>query len=352
MKKFLVGPVEIPEEVLDSMHQPSISHRTPAYEKVHQKVEAQLQKLFGTEQEIMINTSSGTGSMEAAIANCFSRGDHVLVPLMGNFSRQFATMCRAYHLDVETIEFEYGESADPAVVEEHLKPETKGIFLTHNESSSGVMHDLEAFAKLTRDRDCLLVVDSISGAGGLPIQMDAWGVDIIITSSQKCLMSPAGLSFMALSDKAWKRTETSDLPRFYFDLQRQREFNKKHQTATTPGIYNLFAVSKALDMMEAEGFDAVQARSKRLADKLRSGLKAMGFKLFAKPQALASDTLTTVYLPGEAKIWHEKLKQKGFLVGGGLVPYQEDTIRIGTMGYVFDQDIDELLEAMKELLDE
>lgn len=352
MKKLLVGPVEIPNFVLEAMNYPSFSHRTPEYEKIQKKVENQLRKVFGTTQEIFVLTSSGTGAMEASIANCFSPGDHVLVPLVGNFSRQFAHMAKAYGLDVEEVVFDYGEAANPERVKKLIRPDTKGILLTHNESSTGIQNDLEAFGKITRNTDVLLIVDSISGAAGLPLFMDNWGIDVLLTASQKCLMSPPGLSFISLSDKAWRRVEESTLPKFYYDLKSYKKFNEVHQTPATPGIYTLLAVSAALDFIEDEGYEEVWERTASNAEKLRTGLVEMGFQLFVKDLESASDTLTTVYIQGRSKQVQQKLVEKGFLVAGGLTPYAEDTLRIGTMGYVFMQDIDELLEAMKEVKDE
>lgn len=352
MKKLLCGPVEIPRFVLESMDFPSFSHRTPAYEQIQAKVEAQMQQVFGTKQDVFVVTSSGTGCMETAILNCFSPGDHVVVPIVGNFSQQFATMGKTFGLEIEEVLFDYGQSADVERVKNHITDKTKGVFLVHNESSSGVMNDLQAFGQMLKSTNAILVVDSVSGAGGLPLAMDDWGVDVLITASQKCLMAPAGLAFIALSDKAWGHYETSRFPKYYFDLKRFRQFNEVHQTPTTPGIYTLLAVSAALDYLEKEGFANVVARTKANAELLRAGLADLGFKLIVKDGATPSDTLSTVSVPEKADYWRQALKDKGYLVAGGLAPYKADTFRIGTMGYVFEDDIRGLLQALKEVIDE
>lgn len=351
MKKrtFLCGPVEIPDFVLKSLHRESFSHRTPEYEDIHRDVVALMQKVFGTSRDIYVVTASGTGAMEASITNCFSPGDHVVVPIVGNFSTQFSTMLQKFGLKVTEVPFEYGASADPSVVEPYLKEDVKGLFVVHNESSSGVSNDLEAFGKLTRDTPILLVTDSVSGAGGLPLKMDEWGVDIVITASQKCLMSPAGLSFIALSAKAEAAMEHSSFPSYYFGLDRFKEKSVIHQTPTTPGIYTLIAVQRALHYLNEEGFEQALQRTKSNAERLRQGLKELGLDLVAKDGAIASDTLSTVRVP-DAKDFRKKLKEKGFIIAGGLPPHTEDTVRIGTMGYVFKEDIEALLSAIKEVL--
>lgn len=352
MKKLLCGPVEIPQFVLDAMDTPSISHRSPEYEKIQKEVEMGMQEVFGTLQPVLTVTSSGTGCMEAAIINCFSPGDHVVIPIVGNFSKQFSSMASEYGLDVEEVPFEYGQSADPVRVGPHLKPDTKGLFVVHNESSSGVTNDLKGFGALVRDHKAILVVDSVSGAAGLPLEMDGWGIDILITSSQKCLMAPAGLAFMALSEKAWQRCERSGFPRYYFDLRRFRKFNQDNQTPTTPGIYNLMAVASALQFIRKNGVGDVVNRTAENAALLRSGLKEIGLELVAKEDAIPSDTLTTVLVPGKSAEWLSALKEKGFQVAGGLAPYKEDTFRIGTMGYVFREDIEGMLSAAREIQNE
>lgn len=258
MKKevvMMVGPTAVPDRVLDSMHRKSISHRTPEYCEIQARVSQGLKKVFGTNQEVYTLTSSGTGAMEAAIQNCFSFGDEVIVPVLGVFSSQFADMAEAYNLKVVRDEYELGEAADLDRVMALVTESTKGIFIIHNESATGVYNDLEAFGEALKDRDILLISDSVSGAGGLEMKMDQWHIDILLSSSQKALMVPAGLAFIALSDKAWKATETSDIPKFYFDLNKAKNFYQIDQTPNTPGVYNVFAVDEALKMIFEEGLD-------------------------------------------------------------------------------------------------
>ena len=260
MKKevlLMVGPTTVPERVLQAMNRKSISHRSKEYCDMHQRIREGLKKIFRTQNEVFILTSSGTGAMEAALQNCFSVGDEVVVPVLGTFSEQFASMAEAHKLKVIRVEIDLGEAADVDKVMEHVTENTKGLFVVHNESSTGVTNDLKAFGKALEGSDTLLITDSVSGAGGLEIRMDEWNIDIVLSSSQKALMAPAGLAFISLSDKAWKATESSNLPKFYFDLNKSRKFQEINQTPNTPAVYNMFAVEEALNIIFEEGLDNV-----------------------------------------------------------------------------------------------
>lgn len=352
MKKeivMMVGPTAVPERVLKAMNRNSISHRSEEYCKIHERVVKGLQKLFGTENEVFILTSSGTGAMEAAIQNCFSPGDHVVIPVIGTFSEQFAKMAEAYQLKVTRVEFELGEAAQVDRVMEYVREDTKGIFVIHNESSTGVTNDLESFGKALEGRDALLITDSVSGAGGLEMKMDEWKIDIVLSGSQKALMVPAGLSFISLSQKAWKATESSKLPKYYFDLKKAREFQKINQTPNTPAVYNVFAVEEALNMIFEEGLENVYRRHIDNTNQIIEGVRNLGYDIFPKDDKYASKTLTAVYAPGKAKKIVKGLKEQGVIVNTGLFPIEEDVFRVGVMGYVYKDDVEGFLEALSRL---
>lgn len=354
MKKevvMMVGPTAVPDRVLDSMHRKSISHRTPEYCEIQARVSQGLKKVFGTNQEVYTLTSSGTGAMEAAIQNCFSFGDEVIVPVLGVFSSQFADMAEAYNLKVVRDEYELGEAADLDRVMALVTESTKGIFIIHNESATGVYNDLEAFGEALKDRDILLISDSVSGAGGLEMKMDQWHIDILLSSSQKALMVPAGLAFIALSDKAWKATETSDIPKFYFDLNKAKNFYQIDQTPNTPGVYNVFAVDEALKMIFEEGLEKVYDRHEKNTQAIIKGVRQLGYDIFPKDEKRASRTLTAVYAPGKAKRIVAELAKKGITVNGGLGVLAEDVFRVGTMGYVYEDDVETFLKALAEIED-
>lgn len=352
MKKerlMMVGPTAVPDRVLNAMNRPSISHRSKEYMEVHARVREGMKKLFKTQNEVFTLTSSGTGAMETAIQNCFSFGDEVVVAVLGNFSKQFADMAEAYKLKVIRVEVELGKRAEVEDVMSHVTENTKGVFIVHNESSTGVFNDLEAFGKELKDKDILFISDSVSGAGGLEVKMDEWGIDILLSSSQKALMVPAGLSFISLSEKAWNRVENSDIPKFYFDLKKSRDFQEKNQTPNTPAVYNMFAVDEAMKMIFEEGLENVYKRHEENTKTIIEGVKKLGFGIFPKDEKYASRTLTAVYAKGRAKELVEGLKREGIVVNGGLGEIAEDVFRVGTMGYVYKEDIDAFLETLEKI---
>ena len=346
---MMVGPTAVPERVLNAMNRKSISHRSKEYCEIHERVRNGLKKLFKTENEVYIVTSSGTGAMEAAIQNCFSFGDEVVVPVLGTFSKQFADMAEAYQLKVIRVEFDLGEAADVGKVMDHLTPNTKGVFIIHNESATGISNDLEAFGKALGDSDILLITDSVSGAGGLEMRMDEWNIDVVLSSSQKALMVPAGLSFISLNDKAWRAVENSNIPKFYFDLKKARAFQEKNQTPNTPSVYNVFAVDEALKMIFEEGLDNVYKRHTENTMRIIEGVKELGYSIFPKDEKYASKTLTAVYAPGKAKEIVKALGEQGIVVNGGLDPIADDMFRVGTMGYVYKEDVEAFLEALAKI---
>lgn len=355
MKKevvMMVGPTAVPDRVLQAMNRKSISHRSPGYCEIQARVSEGLKKVFGTENEVYTLTSSGTGAMEAAIQNCFSFGDEVVVPVLGMFSAQFAAMAEAFQLKVKRIEYALGEAADVETVMAHVTPETKGVFIIHNESATGVYNDLQAFGEALKDTDTLLITDSVSGAGGLEMKMDAWHIDVLLSSSQKALMVPAGLAFIALNEKAWKATKTSNIPKFYFDLNKAKAFYSKDQTPNTPAVYNVFAVDEALKMIFEEGLDHVYRRHEENTQAIINGVKKLGLDIFPKDEKRASRTLTAVYAPGKANEIVKKLAARGIVVNTGLPPVDNDVFRVGTMGYVYKEDVDTFLSALAEILEE
>ncbi|NLK43311.1 MAG: alanine--glyoxylate aminotransferase family protein [Tissierellia bacterium] len=346
---MMVGPTAVPERVLNAMNRKSISHRSKEYCEVHQRVREGLKKIFQTKNEVLVLTSSGTGAMEAAIQNCFSIGDEVVVPVLGTFSEQFALMAEAHQLKVTRVKFELGEAADVDKVMEYVTPDTKGLFVIHNESATGVTNDIQAFGKALEGKDTLLVTDSVSGAGGIEMKMDEWNIDIVLSGSQKALMVPAGLSFIALSDRAWEATKRSNMPKYYFDLNKARQFQEINQTPNTPAVYNMFAVDEALKMIFEEGLENVYKRHKENTNRIIEGIRKLGYDIFPKEEKYASRTLTAVYAPGKAKEIVAGLQEQGIIVNTGLGPIAEDVFRVGVMGYVYNEDVDAFLEALANL---
>jgi len=237
-KKYLLapGPTPVPAEVLLRMAAPTIHHRTPEFEAIVASVRDQLKQVWQTEQDVITLAASGTGAMEAAIVNTLSPGDVVLTVNGGKFGERWTKIGKTYGLEVEEIKVEWGRAVDPAQVEAALKrrPETRALLVQASETSTTVLHPIEPLARLTRERDTLLVVDGITAVGVTDMPMDRWGIDILVSGSQKAFMLPPGLAFIALSERAWTAQQTAKLPRFYFDLKRERDNLHKNTTAYTP----------------------------------------------------------------------------------------------------------------------
>lgn len=347
---MMVGPTTIPQRVLNAMNVESFSHRSTQYDVLQENVTTNLKKIFNTKNEVFVLTSSGTGAMEAAIQNCFSPGDEVVVPTIGKFSDQYAQMCEIYGLDVKRVSFESGETADIKRVMEVVTPSTKGVFVVHNESATGVSNDIEGFGKALKDSEALFIVDSVSGFGGLDMKMDEWGIDVVFTSSQKALMAPPGLAFMSISDKVWGYYEKSSFPKYYFDFKLASEYNKKNETLTTPAIYTLLAANESIKMMLEEGLENIYERHAENTRILTEGVKKLGLDIFPKDEKYASKTVTAIYVPGRSKEIVKALADRGIVVNGGIGTLAEDVFRVGTMGYVSKNDVLLFLKALEDIL--
>lgn len=350
MLSMMVGPTDVPERILQAMMRPSISHRSPAYHEVHKRVSQGLKKVFGTSQEVLILTSSGTGAMEAAITNLFSPGDEVVVAVMGVFSKQYADMCETFGLQVKRINIQAGEAATPMQIVNALTPDTKGVFIIHNESSTGIRNDLQSIGEAIKDHPALLISDAVSGFCGMPIKMDDWHIDVCLTGSQKALMVPAGLSFIALSDKAWRASLNATLPKYYFDLSKFKEFSKKYETPNTPAVYIMFAIEESLEMVFEEGLENIYQRQEKNTKMLHNGVRQLGLDIFPVNDEIASRTLTAVVAKGRAKEIVSALAKRNVIINGGLPPYDEDVFRVGTMGFITPENVSQFLKELSNVL--
>jgi aspartate aminotransferase-like enzyme len=320
IKDYLLapGPTPVPPEVLLAMARPVIHHRTPQFEAVFAEVQTGLQWLYQTSEDVLILAASGTGAMEAAVTNTTSPGDRVLVVNGGKFGERWTKIANAYGLAVDELRVEWGKAVAPEAVERVLREhsDTKLVLMQASETSTTALHPVEPIARLVRDRDTLLVVDGITAVGVLDLPMDRLGIDVLVTGSQKALMLPPGLAFLALSKRAWRATKDARTPRFYFDLARERDNQAKHTTAWTPAISLVFGLHAALALLAAEGLEAVFARHDRLARATRAGAQALGLRLVA-PEA-PSPAATGIFLP------------EG--VSGKLVGYLRDKVRVTFAG--------------------
>ena len=300
MKKYYLmapGPTPVPSNVLLAMAQPMIHHRTPEYEALFIEVRAGLKRLFQTSQDVIPFTSSGTGAMEAAIANTLSAGDTVLLLRAGKFGERWEEICRTYGVTVIPLEAPFGQTVPAEAFAAALRahPEARAVLMQHSESSTGVLHDVKGIAAVVRPTGAILIVDAVSSLGIADLRMDEWGLDLVVSGSQKGLMLPPGLSFCALSEKAWGHVRTSRLPRYYFDIATERKFVARNECRFTPAVSIFVGLREVLKMLEAETLPGVFRRHERLARATRGGVEALGLELFAKAQP--SPALTAVMAP-------------------------------------------------------
>ena len=303
-----------------------INHRGPEFAALMGRVVPALQRGFRTANNVLLVGASGTGGLEAAVVNHLSAGDPVLAVSIGAFGERFAKIATRYGADVRVLPVEWGHAAEPDAVRQAVaEMSARGrapvaVLLTHNETSTGVTNPVAELAAAVRQEapDALLLVDAISGLGAVPFETDAWGLDIVVTGSQKSWMVPPGLTMLAVSARAWEAAERATMPRFYFDLRAHRDAAEKGATPWTPPVSVCFQLDVALALIEAEGYPAVFARHAACGAAARAGLEALSFRLFAEP-AHASNTVTAAYVPGDLdwKGFNADLRRRGLVVAGG-----------------------------------
>jgi aspartate aminotransferase-like enzyme len=298
IKHYLLspGPTPIPNEVALAMSETMIHHRTPQFNKVFEEARTGLKKLFGTRNDVLILASSGTGAMEAAVANLFSPRDKVLVVNGGKFGERWLNIANAFGLDPVEMKVEWGQAVKVEEVAKQIKAhaDLKAVMIQASETSTTVFHPVREIAKLTKNGP-LFLVDGVTAVGVVPIPVDEWDIDVLVTGSQKAMMLPPGLGFISLSERAWKKTKEARLPRFYFDLNLERKNQQKGSGAFTPAVSLIFGVRASLNMMQREGFDRVYARHARMSRATRAAATALGLKLLAPDSP--SPAATGIYLP-------------------------------------------------------
>jgi serine---pyruvate transaminase len=349
------GPTPVPPDVLLAMARPIIHHRTPEYESLSREVRVGLKRLVQTVQEVIPFAASGTGAMEAAVVNTLSPGDTVLVLRAGKFGERWEEICRAHGVDVVPITAPFGQTAPPAAFAEALRlhPHAAAVLMQQSESSTGVLHDVESVAAVIRETRAILVVDAVSSLGIADLRMDEWGVDVVVAGSQKGLMLPPGVSFCAVSEKAWGRVAASRLPKYYFDLAAERKWIERNEARFTPAVSIMLGLREVLRMIEAETLPGVLRRHERLARATRAGVEALGLALFAR--ATPSPALTAVVAPpgidGE-KIVSTYATSHNITIAGGQGEMKGKVFRLGHMGYVGDFDVVAALAALEQVLHE
>ena len=344
MKKnhlFTPGPTPIPPEALLAMAQPIDYHRSDDTIAVIKDVLHKLKHVFQTENDVLFLTSSGTGAMDGAVANLLCRGDKVIVIRSGKFGERWAEICDAYGVNVLPIDVRWGDSVAPEVVESELSshPDVKAVFATLCETSTGVLHDIESIAGITKHMSTLLIVDAVSALGADDLQMDKWGVDVVVSCSQKGLMTPPGLAFAALNQRAWEATEKSDLPKYYLDYRKAHKSGLEGSVPYTPAVTLLIALQCALNRICAEGIRNTITRHSLMARATRNAVKAIGLPLFASSPA---NTLTSIRLPKEldGKAFVKMMREKhGITYAGGQGELSGKIVRIAHLGWMNEADV-------------
>ena len=306
------GPTALPPSVRVAGGRQMINHRGPEFAAMLERILTGMKPFFGTTSDVAMITTAGSGGLEAAVVNTLSPGDKVLGVSIGSFGDRFAKIAGIYGADVTKLDAEWGYAAAADEVRERLRamPGVKAVLLTHNETSTGVMNPIRELAAAVREEapDALILVDSVSGLGAVPFEMDAWGVDVVVTGSQKAWMSAPGLAMIAASPRAWAAMERATMPRFYLDLRAHRESHAAGQTPFTPAIAVVYQVDEGLRLMAEEGAAAIFARHEACAAAARAGLAALGFELFADAR-VASKTVTAAARPGRPRL--EGVQRRG-----------------------------------------
>ena len=356
MKKYVFtpGPVPVPSEVLIEMAKPIIHHRTAEFESIFEEVRDGLKYIYQTEEEVFVLASSGTGAMEAAIVNTLSSGDKVLVINGGKFGERWGKIAKAYGLEVEEIVVEWGTAVDPASVKEALDndPSIKAVLVQASETSTGVKHPTDEIAKITGERDdVIIIVDGITGVGVFPLNFDELGIDVLVGGSQKAFMLPPGLAFIALSQKAWKFNETSDLPNFYFDLKAALKSAKNNTTPWTPAVTLIIGLNEVLKRFRTEGLDNLHKRHENLSHASREALKAMNLELFA-PES-HSTALTVGIAPesiGAGPVVKGLKENFGMTIAGGQDQAKGKIFRFSHIGDIEATDTIAIISAIESTL--
>ena len=352
------GPTQLPPEVLLAAARPIIHHRTGAYSELFSRVLGNLKYVFQTENDVINFAASGTGAMESAVVNLCSPGDEVLIASSGKFGERWRDLAEVYGLKADYREYEWGKTVTPGDIEEALaaNPAVKAVFVTHSETSTGAVNDIEAIGSIVAATDAVLVSDSISGMGSAELKTDAWQVDVVVAGSQKALMTPPGLAFVSVSDKARGLAEKSTLPKYYFDWQKARKAlsGGQPQTPFTPAVSLTVGLDAALGLIRDEGLENLFKRHRILGRASREAVKAMGLELFS-PDDDSSSSVTAIKVPegiDDGKLRSLTRDKYGVQLAGGQGKIKGRIFRIGHCGYYNYSDIIVAITALELALKE
>ncbi|MGC8890035.1 MAG: pyridoxal-phosphate-dependent aminotransferase family protein [bacterium] len=343
-KEYLMipGPTPVPDSVLKKMASPMVNHRGKEFAQILKNVTEKMKKIFLTDGDVILLTSSGSGGMEAAVVNFLSPGDKVLFCITGNFGERFAKIAQIYGADVIRLTVPPGDGITPEMIEDSFKKNLgiKAVYITHNETSTAVTNDLSKVGEIAHRYGAIVGVDAVSSLGAIELRMDEWQLDVVVTASQKALMTPPGIAFAAVSEKAWEYYSNAKMPRFYFDLGEAKKMAKDGETPFTPALSQVYAIDEALDILLNEGLEVSWKRHKILGKATREGLKAMGLKLLAREE-FASNAVTAVYPPDGimADDLRKIAREEGVILAGGQGSLKGKIFRVGHIGYITSSDI-------------
>jgi len=354
---MIPGPTPVPESVLSSMSKHPIGHRSGDFQAIVQKTTEQLKWLHQTKADVLTITGSGTAAMEAGIINTLSKGDQVICGDNGKFGERWVKVAKAYDLDVKIVKADWGEPLDPnqfkRLLEEDTNKKIKAVILTHSETSTGVINDLKSINNEVKNHGkAITIADCVTSLGACNIPMDEWGIDVIASGSQKGYMIPPGLSFVAMSKRAWEANSQSNLPKFYLDLKQYLKTANKNSNPFTPAINLYFALEASLTIMQKEGLNNIFTRHARHQKATQEGIKAMGLNLFTK-ESFGSPAITAVKPENiDAETIRQVIKNDfDILLAGGQDHLKGKIFRIGHLGFVNDRDIISVISALESTLD-
>lgn len=353
MKLFTVGPVACPPEVLEEMKRQMFSHRSKEYKEVHRQTVERLQRFLETENQVFLFPSSGSGVMEATVRNCVER--KMMCCISGAFGKRYAQVGESNGKEVERLETMLGKPNTPERLDEKLSssPDVEAVAITYNETSVGLLNPLPELAKVVKKHGKLLFVDAVSAMGGVELKVDEWGIDVCFTSSQKCFGIPPGLAIASVSEDALKQSERAKDKGWYFDFKLYEKYQKEQSsTHMTPPVPQILALNKELEVIETEGgkqkrLELYSKRSRRI----KEGVEGLGLSLFPQ-KGYESPTVTCVNAPKEISGLevYERMRERGFELAKGYGELKERTFRIGNMGYIPLEYVDEMLQALADLV--
>lgn len=358
---MIPGPTPLPEPVREVMSRPAIGHRSAEFKDVLKRVFPNLQWIFGSKNQVFLYTASGTGAMEAALSNTLNAGDRVLALVNGVFSHRWAEIAKTFGLHVETLDVPPGEAHTPAILQEYLEAQKsagyKAVLLNHSETSTGVLSPIRELVQVIRQThpNALTIVDAITSLGATDFALDEWNVDIAVSGSQKGFMLPPGLSFLALSDRAWQAHQHCQHPGYYFNFTRYQKSQLENTTPYTPATPQILGLDVALQLMREEGLETMIRRHHTLSRMTRAGVKAMGLEPFVKDDSLASPSVTSFLPPAALTVdaIRAGLKKRfGIVIADGQKELKGKIMRIGHLGHVSEREVLTTLSALEAVLNE